>query len=164
MKRKHLNQDSAIQILTDYGTVLKESNDAVNPVSALPYMIDEIKHAIVFTMELLENLYQRSGCEKGEYDKNMTNLVNSYAKLSTFIDDETANRVYEIENVAKKLLTDKKARSILSGNVIIQKDLDFAKEVLDGLEKKKTVMKTAIMSEAEMIKEAVKSKVLASYN
>ena len=161
---KKINQDTAIKILTEYGSVLKGSNDAVNPVSALPYMIDEIKHAIVYTLQLLENLYQRGGCDDEDYSKNVNNLVESYARLSTFIDDETAQRVYEIENVAKKILTDKKAREILGGNVIIQKDLDFAKEVLDGLEKKQVVMKSAIISEAEIIKLSVKNKIQASMN
>ena len=127
-------------------------------------MIDEIKHAIVYTLQLLENLYQRGGCDDEDYSKNVNNLVESYARLSTFIDDETAQRVYEIENVAKKILTDKKAREILGGNVIIQKDLDFAKEVLDGLEKKQVVMKSAIISEAEIIKLSVKNKIQASMN
>ncbi|HLT23763.1 MAG TPA: hypothetical protein VK004_01440 [Ignavibacteria bacterium] len=164
MDKKKLNQDTALQIITDYGSVLKESNTAINPVSALPHMIDEIKHAIVFTLQMLESHYQRGGCDEEEYRKNVENLVDSYAKLSTFIDDETAERVYEIENVAKKILTDKKARSILSGNIIIQRDLDFAKEVLDGLEKKQTVMKTAIISEAEIIRQGVKNTIQASMN
>lgn len=164
MNKNKLNQDTAIQIITDYGSVLKESNDAINPVSALPYMIDEIKHAIVYTLQLLENLYQRGGCDDEDYNKNVSNLIESYAKLSTFIDDETAQRVYEIENLAKRILTDKKAREILGGNVIIQKDLDFAKEVLDGLEKKQVVMKTAIISEKEIIKQSVRNNIQASMN
>lgn len=164
MDKKKLNQDTAIQILNDYGTVLKKSNEAVNPVSALPYMVEDIKHAIVYTLQLLENLYQRGGCDDEEYNKNISNLVESYAKLSTFIDDETAQRVYEIENLAKKILTDKKARAILGGNVMIQKDLDFAKEVLDGLEKKQVVMKTAIISEKEIIKQSVKNNIQVSMN
>jgi hypothetical protein len=164
MNKNKITQDTAIQIITDYGSVLKQSNDAINPVSALPYMIDEIKHAIVYTLQLLETLYQRGGCDDEDYNKNVSNLIESYAKLSTFIDDETAQRVYEIENLAKRILTDKKAREILGGNVIIQKDLDFAKEVLDGLEKKQVVMKTAIISEKEIIKQSVKNNIQASLN
>ena len=156
MNKNKLNQDTAIQIITDYGSVLKQSNEAINPVSDLPYMIDEIKHAIVYTLQLLETLYQRGGCDDEDYNKNVNHLMDSYARLSTFIDDETAQRVYEIENLAKKILTDKKAREILGGNVIIQKDLDFAKEVLDGLEKKQEVMKHAIISEREIIRQSVK--------
>ena len=103
MNKNKINQDTAIQIITDYGSVLRESNDAVNPVSALPYMIDEIKHAIVYTLQLLETLHQRGGCDEEDYSKNVNNLVDSYARLSTFIDDETAQRVYEIENLAKRI-------------------------------------------------------------
>ncbi len=164
MDKKPLNQDIALKIITDYGSVLKESNSQINPVSVLPHMIDEIKHAIVFTLQMLESHYQRGACDEDEYRKNIENLVDSYAKLSTFIDDETAQRVFEIENVAKKILTDKKAREIMGRNITIQRDLDFAKEVLDGLEKKQAVMKTAIISEAEIIRQGVKNTIQASMN
>jgi hypothetical protein len=164
MDKKKLDQDTALQIINDYGSVLKQSNTAINPVSSLPHMIEEIKHAIVFTLQMLENHYQLGACDENEYRKNIENLVDSYAKLSTFIDDETAQRVYEIENIAKKILTDKKAREIMGKNITIQRDLDFAKEVLDGLEKKQVVMKTAIISEAEIIRQGVKNTIKASMN
>jgi NCAIR mutase (PurE)-related protein len=160
-KNPAVEGEKALEIVSKFGDVIPNHTNLANPVSKLPYSIEEIKEAIRIIFMITEVNYQQGKDSRDYYEDMKDTLEELYIHLATFISDNDAGilndarKTMEINKENEKSISEaaslykikemKYKFSISLLNKIEQDILLLKNEVKDMFEKVKTEVKTELI-------------------